>query len=77
MTTGQAHEREFKVVFGSDVASTDDPQLQDPKLRVLRRGFAKVLAFDAIISALRLFGLVIRDGTGDSDPTSYIQTGEE
>jgi nicotinamidase-related amidase len=51
MTARQAYERGFKVIFGSDVTSTDDPQLQEPELKVLRKGFAKVLTLDTIISA--------------------------
>ncbi|MFW9975450.1 MAG: cysteine hydrolase family protein [Candidatus Thorarchaeota archaeon] len=51
-TARQAYERSFKVVFGSDVTSTDDPEMQEPELRVLRKGFAKVLSADEIIAAL-------------------------
>jgi len=43
MTARQAYERGFKVVFGSDVTSTDDPDMQEPELRVLRKGFARVM----------------------------------
>ena len=42
-TARQAYERGFKVVFGSDVTSTDDPEMQEAELMVLRKGFAKVL----------------------------------
>ncbi|MFW9910793.1 MAG: isochorismatase family protein [Candidatus Thorarchaeota archaeon] len=51
-TARQAYERSFKVVFGSDVTSTDDPEMQEPELKVLRKGFAKVLTADEIIAAL-------------------------
>lgn len=53
MTARQAYERGFKVVFGSDVTSTDDPDMQEPELKVLRKGFAKVLSADQITMALR------------------------
>jgi nicotinamidase-related amidase len=53
MTARQAYERGFKVVFGSDVTSTDDPELQEPELKVLRKGFARVMPLNAIISALQ------------------------
>jgi len=43
------HARSFKVVFGSDVTSTDDPNMQEPELKVLRKGFAEVLTADEII----------------------------
>ena len=52
-TARQAYERGFKVIFGSDVTSTDDPRLQEPELKVLRKGFARVMSLDMIISALR------------------------
>jgi nicotinamidase-related amidase len=52
MTARQAYERSFKVVFGSDVTSTDDPELQEPELKVLRKNFAKVLNAQEIIAAL-------------------------
>ena len=51
-TARQAYERSFKVIFGSDVTSTDDPEMQEPELKVLRKGFAKVLTSDEIIEAL-------------------------
>ncbi len=51
-TARQAYERSFKVVFGSDVTATDDPDMQEPELKVLRKGFAKVLTADQIIKAL-------------------------
>ena len=52
MTARQAYERSFKVVFGSDVTSTDDPDMQEPELKVLRKGFAKVLSVREIIEML-------------------------
>lgn len=51
-TARQAYERGFKVVFGSDVTATDDPDMQEPELQVLRKGFAKVLSADEIIRLL-------------------------
>jgi nicotinamidase-related amidase len=51
-TARQAYERSFKVVFGADVTSTDDPDLQEPELKVLRKGFAKVLSAEEIIESL-------------------------
>jgi nicotinamidase-related amidase len=53
MTARQAYERGFKVIFGSDVTSTDDPEMQEPELKVLRKGFAKVMTADQIIEALQ------------------------
>jgi nicotinamidase-related amidase len=51
-TARQGYERGFKVVFGSDVNSTDDPDMQEPELKVLRKGFAKVLTAEEIVEAL-------------------------
>lgn len=52
-TARQAYERGFKVVFGSDVTSTDDPAMQEPELKVLRKGFARVLTLAEIVSELK------------------------
>ena len=52
-TARQAYERSFKVIFGSDVTSTDDPEMQEPELKVLRKGFAKVMTADEIIEMLK------------------------
>jgi nicotinamidase-related amidase len=51
-TARQAYERSFKVIFGSDVSSTDVPEMQEPELKVLRKGYAKVLTAEEIIKAL-------------------------
>jgi nicotinamidase-related amidase len=51
-TARQAYERGFKVVFGSDVTATDDPDMQEPELKVLRKGFARVLSADEITELL-------------------------
>jgi nicotinamidase-related amidase len=51
-TARQAYERGFKVLFGSDVTATDDPDMQEPELKVLRKGFAKVLSADEIMGIL-------------------------
>ncbi len=51
-TARQAYERSFKVVFGSDITSTDDPEMQEPELKVMRKGFAKVLTLEEIIEVL-------------------------
>ncbi len=49
MTARQAYERGFKVIFGGDVTATDDPALQEPELRVLRKGFARVMTLAEIL----------------------------
>ena len=51
-TAREAHGHGYKVVFGSDINSTDDPQLQEAELKTLRRGFALVLTKDQIKQAL-------------------------
>jgi nicotinamidase-related amidase len=54
MTARQAYERSFKVVFGSDVTSTDDPDLQEPELKVIRKDFGIVMTAAEIIAALKV-----------------------
>lgn len=51
-TARQAYERSFKVIFGSDVTAADDPDLQEPELKIMRKGFAKVMTGEEIIKAL-------------------------
>ena len=52
LTARQAYERSFKVIFGSDVTSSDDPEMQEPELRVMRKGFARVLTSGEIMEIL-------------------------
>lgn len=52
MTARQAYERGYKVLFGSDVTSTDYPDLQEPELKVLRKNFARVMTAAEIIEVL-------------------------
>jgi len=51
-TARQAYERSFKVVFGSDITATDDPEMQETELRVIRKGFGKVLSFHEILDII-------------------------
>lgn len=51
-TARQAYERGFKVIVGSDVTATDDPELHKAELRTLRKGFAMVATSADIIKAL-------------------------
>ena len=51
-TARQAYERGFKVVVGSDVTATDDPELHVAELKTLRKGFAKVVTSARIISEM-------------------------
>jgi len=43
----------INVVFGSDVASTEDPDLQEPELKVMRKNFGIVMTAEEIIDALK------------------------
>jgi nicotinamidase-related amidase len=52
-TARQGYERGFKVIFGSDVTSTDIPEMQEPELQVLRKGFAKVMDLENLIMSLK------------------------
>jgi nicotinamidase-related amidase len=51
-TARQAYERGFKVVVLSDATATDDMDLQEPELMVLRKGFARVMTGAEIIERL-------------------------
>jgi nicotinamidase-related amidase len=51
-TARQGYERGFQVVFCSDLTATDDPEMQQAELCVLRKGFARVMTADAIVAAL-------------------------
>lgn len=48
-TARQAFERGFKVVFGKDVTSAHFKVLHEAEIKVLRRGFAKILSLDEIM----------------------------
>lgn len=61
-TARDAHARGYKVVFGSDVNSTDDPELQEAELKTLRRGFALVLDSRRIIESLNGIGESAKSG---------------
>jgi nicotinamidase-related amidase len=51
-TARQAYERGFLVVFGSDINATDDQDMHEAELKVLRRGFALVLTANEIMAQL-------------------------
>jgi hypothetical protein len=42
----------FKVVVGSDVTATDDPELHKAELKTLRKGFVMVVTSAQIIKKL-------------------------
>jgi nicotinamidase-related amidase len=50
-TARQGYERGFQVVVASDLTATDDPDLQDAELCVLRKGFARVSSAYDILAA--------------------------
>lgn len=52
-TAREAFWHGYKVVFGSDINSTDDPHLHDAELMTLRRGFARIMSSDEIVDAVR------------------------
>jgi nicotinamidase-related amidase len=51
-TARQAYERGFKVIVGSDLTATDDPELHEAELKTLRKGFAMVMTSAQIIKKL-------------------------
>jgi nicotinamidase-related amidase len=50
MTARQGYERGFKVIFGSDLNATDNFEMHENELKVLRKGFAKILTLKEIVS---------------------------
>lgn len=52
-TAREAYWHGYKVVFGSDINSTDDPELHEAELKTLRRGYALVASCTEIIKALK------------------------
>ncbi len=52
MTARQGYERGFHVVVADDAMATDDPAAHEAELRMLRRGFARVLSVDGILTEL-------------------------
>ena len=52
-TAREAYSRSFKVVFGSDTTAAHFKDLHEAELKVLRRGFAKVLTLDKMIESLK------------------------
>ncbi len=51
-TAREAFWHGYKVIFGSDVNSTDDQLAQEAELGTLRRGFARIMRADDIIAAV-------------------------
>jgi nicotinamidase-related amidase len=51
-TAREAHWRGYGVIFGSDVTSTDDPDLHEAELRTLRRGYARIMTCEEILAEL-------------------------
>jgi nicotinamidase-related amidase len=43
----------YRVIFGSDVNSSDDPALHDAEIRTLRRGFARIMSSEEILAGIR------------------------
>jgi nicotinamidase-related amidase len=52
-TAREAHAHGYRVVFGSDINSTDNQEMQDAELKTLRRGFALVITEEEIEEMLR------------------------
>lgn len=57
----------YNVIFGSDVNSTDDPDLHEAELKTLRRSFARVMGCDEIIRQ-------VASGNGRQEPGGPAST---
>ena len=64
-TARQAYERGYKVIFGSDINSTDLPEMHAAELKVLRKGFARVMSSAEILTALEA------EGSDDGEQKSW------
>src|SRR5919198_164560 len=51
-TAREAFWRGFAVIFGSDINATDDEDAHEAELRVLRRGYARIMTGEEIIAEL-------------------------
>jgi nicotinamidase-related amidase len=51
-TAREAFWHGYGVVFGSDVNSTDDPDLHEAEIRTLRRGYARIMSSEEILAEL-------------------------
>jgi nicotinamidase-related amidase len=51
-TAREAFWHGYKVIFGSDINSSDSPVHQEAELQTLRRGFVRIMDSDEIVSAL-------------------------
>jgi nicotinamidase-related amidase len=52
LTARQAVDYGYKLVFGSDINATDDPDIQKAELKTIRRGYGLVLTCEEIIRVL-------------------------
>ncbi len=68
-TARQAYERGFKVIVGSDLTATDDPDLHDAELKTLRKGFALVATSAQIVKMLRRRSDLSANLSGNYDQT--------
>jgi nicotinamidase-related amidase len=55
-TAREAFWHGYQVVVGSDINSTDEPELHEAELRTLRRGYARVVEASEIVAALASAG---------------------
>jgi nicotinamidase-related amidase len=51
-TAREAFWRGFQVIFGSDINATDDEAMHEAELRVLRRGYARIMTAAEIVDTL-------------------------
>lgn len=51
-TAREAFWHGYGVVFGSDITSSDDPELHEAEVRTLRRGYARIMSSAEIVAGL-------------------------
>ena len=52
-TTRSGMQRDLKIVYGSDLNATDDPEVHEEVCKTMARGFARVLSTDEILNELK------------------------
>jgi hypothetical protein len=67
-TAREAFWHGYGVLFGSDVTSSDDPDLHEAEIRTLRRGYARIVTSDEVIAEVAALAPAVAAATARSRP---------
>jgi nicotinamidase-related amidase len=73
-TAREAFWRGFAVIFGSDINATDDDEMHEAELRVLRRGYARIMSADEIVSELRRASTPVGSSAEDFENQELVRS---